>query len=644
MRARRALRCFRLNNLLLLAFFAALFVFWRNGFRERRPEELDPDTRPASAATSTSNGWFSNRGSRKKKGSEDTRIREHPIPRMMREAEEKFNAKVARQSKTLDAAVAEYRRRYNRHPPKGFDDWWEFAKKFDFKMVDEFDILMEDMAPFYELPGIEVRRRVSQVGELPSIDLVRVNKGVVTVQNMQKGFKDSEVSARARGFRSMMGQFVKRLPDMDFPINAKAEGRVLIPWEHQQYPNLTKQDSSGGVDDMLGGPFDPDWGSDGNVWEAWRRTCHPESPSRRLYSSLRDSFVTRASNYLQRSTVTAGDEFGFMEGTAADFDFCKNPHAHYSQGHFFTDWRSIPVLYPVFSPARAKGFMDVRIPSHYYYGSTKGYTYGWDFEKKVLTAVDKMEKPWEEKINKIFWRGATTGGGSHPPGFSPQYQRHRYLRMTSDRSNDTRVVTFNYPQNSTYYTSIEMPISQLNDEIMDAAFVKVSGLYPGGLKALMDHHRFADPVPLGRHWSYKYLVDLDGMSYSGRFLSFLASDSVPIKATVYTEFYSDWIQPWLHFIPLSPSYKEIYNIFAYFSGPTQGMLEAVNSTLALFSPEERYSAQDAELRKIAEAGKQWKKTMGRTLDMEVYVYRLCLEWARLWADDRSVMDYVPKAP
>lgn len=89
--------------------------------------------------------------------------KEHPIPKLMREAEEKFNAKLARQSKTLEAAVAEYRRRYNRHPPKGFDEWWEFAKKFDFKMVDEFDILMEDMAPFYELPGIEVRRRVSQV-------------------------------------------------------------------------------------------------------------------------------------------------------------------------------------------------------------------------------------------------------------------------------------------------------------------------------------------------------------------------------------------------------------------------------------------------------------------------------------------------
>jgi hypothetical protein len=115
--------------------------------------------------------------------------------------------------------------------------------------------------------------------------------------------------------------------------------------------------------------------------------------------------------------------------------------------------------------------------------------------------------------------------------------------MTSDRSNKTRVVTFNAP-NTTHWQSAEVPISTLNDEIMDAAFVKVSGLYPGGLTALMEQHRFSEPVPLGKHWSYKYLVDLDGMSYSGRFMSFLASDSVPIKATVYTEFFSDWIQPW----------------------------------------------------------------------------------------------------
>jgi hypothetical protein len=44
-----------------------------------------------------------------------------------------------------------------------------------------------------------------------------------------------------------------------------------------------------------------------------------------------------------------------------------------------------------------------------------------------LKEVDEMEVPWEDKYDKIFWRGATTGGGGHPPGYATQYHRHRYL-------------------------------------------------------------------------------------------------------------------------------------------------------------------------------------------------------------------------
>ena len=115
--------------------------------------------------------------------------------------------------------------------------------------------------------------------------------------------------------------------------------------------------------------------------------------------------------------------------------------------------------------------------------------------------------------------------------------------MASDKSETNRTVLVTNP-NSTGFVPVSVPIGQLNEEIMDTAFVKVTGEYPGGLSALMAAHRFASSVPLGKHWSYKYLVDMDGMSYSGRFLAFLASDSVPLKATVYDEFFSDWIQPW----------------------------------------------------------------------------------------------------
>lgn len=47
----------------------------------------------------------------------------HPIYELIQNAEAEWDAKVARSSKTLKAAVVEYKRRYQRSPPLGFDDW-----------------------------------------------------------------------------------------------------------------------------------------------------------------------------------------------------------------------------------------------------------------------------------------------------------------------------------------------------------------------------------------------------------------------------------------------------------------------------------------------------------------------------------------
>jgi len=182
---------------------------------------------------------------------------------------------------------------------------------------------------------------------------------------------------------------------MDFPINTKAEGRVSIPWEHQKYPNLTLQDSSCtfchpflsnfpiisyfpvGIEAMTGGNiFKPDWGDDGNLWKAWRRTCNPQCSARRLFSSMRNPSTVQVRNHFVSANVTPGANFSFVKGTSSQEDYCEMPYAHHTQGHFFSDWRSIPALYPVFSPAKARGFMDIRIPSHYYFSSTPRYTYG----------------------------------------------------------------------------------------------------------------------------------------------------------------------------------------------------------------------------------------------------------------------------
>ena len=47
----------------------------------------------------------------------------HPIRDLISNATREWEKKLARQSKTLEQAVREYRRRHGRRPPKGFDDW-----------------------------------------------------------------------------------------------------------------------------------------------------------------------------------------------------------------------------------------------------------------------------------------------------------------------------------------------------------------------------------------------------------------------------------------------------------------------------------------------------------------------------------------
>jgi hypothetical protein len=87
----------------------------------------------------------------------------HPITAMMQEAQEKFRNLMSRQSKTLNQAVAEYKKRYGRPPPKGFDDWYKFATENNVKIIDEYDSLVKDLEPFWALSGEELRRRAIQV-------------------------------------------------------------------------------------------------------------------------------------------------------------------------------------------------------------------------------------------------------------------------------------------------------------------------------------------------------------------------------------------------------------------------------------------------------------------------------------------------
>ena len=201
--------------------------------------------------------------------------------------------------------------------------------------------------------------------------------------------------------------------------------------------------------------------------------------------------------------------------------------------------------------------------------------------------------------------------------------------MAHETAAGNRTIIHADPSSPDNFITTTVPAGKLNKEMMDAAFVSSTGSYPGGEAELRKNHRFAAAVPLGQHWAYKYLLDLDGMGYSGRFMALLSSESAVIKSTVWREFLSDWLQPWyvlqsalgrrteirsrLHYIPLSSSYAEIHNIYTFFSGATPSTLEAANLTATHVT---RSLEGDKQLQRIARAGRQWRRTIGRSVDME----------------------------
>ena len=112
----------------------------------------------------------------------------HPIFQLIRDAEAAWETKRAQASQTLEEAVAEYRRRYRRAPPLGFDKWcvhmvcdhtysricrWEYVVKHGVQLPDEYDEIFEDLEPFW---GIDPHELEHTQQELEARD------GLVTVQ------------------------------------------------------------------------------------------------------------------------------------------------------------------------------------------------------------------------------------------------------------------------------------------------------------------------------------------------------------------------------------------------------------------------------------------------------------------------------
>jgi hypothetical protein len=118
------------------------------------------------------------------------------------------------------------------------------------------------------------------------------------------------------------------------------------------------------------------------------------------------------------------------------------------------------------------------------------------------------------------------------------------------------------------------------------------------------------------------------------FLRTLRSGSVPFYGSIFKEWYSERLIPWVHFVPVDLRFHALQSTLAYFVGLEKKDDSKWNGKLVSFPGRQEDGIW------IAEQGKRWAKKALRKEDMEVYLFRLLLEWGRVIDDRRDEIGLV----
>ncbi|KAJ2891288.1 glycosyltransferase family 90 protein [Zalerion maritima] len=548
----------------------------------------------------------------------------HPIDDLIITARDRFDSLIIKRSTTLDNAAASYRIRRGRHPPPGFSEWFQRAQNTNAIVVEEFfDRVYDDLNPFWAMPADEIRSRANSW-----FHVVRVRNGVAE--------GDGDTTGRVPWLNlwtDLVAEAAEHLPDVDMPINYMDESRVIAPWEQisklvdeernkrkilptqdviREYSGLAATDAARGK------PYDPKWISNDahKYWDHARIACPPGSSGRE----------SPALESLDSPPNIPGNEWkpdfaphGFISNFTASQDICTQGHLRGLHGSFIeaVSMSNTKELIPLFGGCKLRPNNEILIPGAMYLTKDAFYSGGED-----------LGPPWEEKQDGIIWRGMASGG-RHKKTNWRHFHRLRLVEMLNGTTVETlehgqrdMAGTFGLPDEELYPLSEEREghMGEWLSEHASVGFIKRL-CFPKSSNCTYFHGAFGelDKVPMKTQYTYKFLPDADGNSFSARFRGFLRSSSLPIKGTIYAEWHDDRLIPWLHFVPMDNTYRDLYAILDWLTKDERG---------------------DAAAAMIADAGAWWAAQVLRREDMLLYVWRLLLEWARVCDDNRDRIGWV----
>ncbi len=149
-------------------------------------------------------------------------IRQHPVELLHARAELRFKNLLERQSSTPEQAGVEYRRRYGRAPPPGFDKWVEYALARGSPIIDDFDILEEGIAPFYRMGPHHIKDLMRRAAETGSDGL-----GLCMFEDGGFAANDNCHDDWTNDMMVALGDAALRLPNVTILLNFQDEPTIL---------------------------------------------------------------------------------------------------------------------------------------------------------------------------------------------------------------------------------------------------------------------------------------------------------------------------------------------------------------------------------------------------------------------------------
>ena len=266
----------------------------------------------------------------------------HPIERLVAENRERFSATLERQSETLEEAVQEYRRRYGRRPPRKFDRWYELARSNDLVLIDEFDVLMRNLEPFWGVNVETLRERMQSRAGAGSSYLTMNSTG------MFNGSEHFQFDQIAGWFERLPWQEV--VGSVEVLINVWDEPTVNVPY-HIVQDALALASTQKDAGDGYSPPLDR-----GDPRATWRNLNKAD-----VWDFIRDSCA--AQDPAMKDPTASADYHGpmkFISNVSKSLDPCMDPYIHTHHGIFMSPMNLLLTkhLVPILSVGRPSRFND----------------------------------------------------------------------------------------------------------------------------------------------------------------------------------------------------------------------------------------------------------------------------------------------